>query len=137
MGVAYVLSVDGVDKRGRRVHESSAEDMRRYYHLHDNRGAENTNKTQTRKKKEMVAKVVANDDESEIQYEESDVGESHTHFEKEKRESEEVQSLSESSGVESGAESDSSTDVEEIITLKEPEVGVVSGCGLTNYTNSI
>ena len=31
----FLISLDGVDKRGRRVQQTSAEDLRRYYDLHD------------------------------------------------------------------------------------------------------
>ena len=33
--LCVLLSSDGVDKRGRRVQQTSAEDLRRYYDLHD------------------------------------------------------------------------------------------------------
>ena len=63
----FLISSDGVDKRGRRVQQTSAEDLRRYYDLHDNTAT---------------------------------------------------------APPESASDSDSSTDVEEVTALQEPEVGV-------------
>ena len=121
---------DGVDKRGRRVHESSAEDLRRYYHLHDNDGKHVTSpRTRLEKLKKKRLKVVTKSDASDVsgaENEKSAVG-GHTHH------PDESESDGESvSSEDDEVESDSSTDVEEVIALKEPEVGVVSGYGLND-----
>ena len=95
--------------------------MRRYYHLHDDH---TTSPKKQQKKNKRSTKVVAEGDISEV----GGAGvEDHTHS----NEAERDDVSSEGSGAESGAESDSSTDVEDIITLKEPEVGVACGCGFT------
>jgi hypothetical protein len=108
----------GVDKRGRKVHESSAEDMRRYYHLHDDGDKNATpHKKEQQKKKKRLTKVVAKGDVSKVGGAADDgIGEDHTHQSGINSDEEEV--LSE----DSGAESDTSTDVEEVTSLKEPEI---------------
>ena len=103
--------------------------MRRYYCLHDD-DKNDANSLQSRQKKlKKRSKVVAGSNASEVGVasREYDIGEDHTH---EELKSDEESVLSESRGVESGAESDSSTDVEDVMTLREPEVGGASGCGL-------
>ena len=123
-GVWHVVCVDGVDKRGRKVHESSAEDMRRYYHLYDDGDKNATpHKKEQQKKKKRLTKIVAKGDVSKVGGAVDDgIGEDHTHHSGSDEE--------EVSSEDSGAESDTSTDVEEVTSLKEPEVGVVCGCGL-------
>ena len=102
--------------------------MRRYYCLHDD-DKNDANSLKSRQKKLKRSKVVVESDASAVGVasREYDIGEDHTH---EELKSDEESVLSESRGVESGAESDSSTDVEDVMTLREPEVGGASGCGL-------
>lgn len=94
--------------------------MRRYYHLHDDHNENATSPKKQQKKNKRSTKVVAKGDVSEI----GGAGdEDHTHSNEAERD--------DVSSEGSGAESDSSTDVEDIMALKEPEVGMACGCGFT------
>ena len=135
----YCVPTDGVDKRGRRVQQSSSDDLRRYYHLHDDGGGKAMTSCDVGKPPRPVSKkqvkmkkqsVVASGDKSDREdATEENSGEGHTHFEENSREdhipSNEMMSSDEWSG--SDAESDSSTDIEDVMALRDPEVGVSWG----------
>lgn len=107
---AVVISLDGVDKRGRRVQQSSSEDLQKYYDLHDDDAVTSSQQEgKSPQKSRQLKSAPGGDGGREGEVARSLVG---PHLESEE---------GSGSGSEEG-DSDSSTDVEDVVALREPEV---------------
>lgn len=111
---AVAISLDGVDKRGRRVQQSSSEDLQKYYDLHDDDAMTSSQQQGNPPQKSKQLKSVPCSDggsEGEVAADGGVCSPVHRHLELEE---------GSVSGSE-GGDSDSSTDVEEVMALRKPE----------------
>lgn len=121
-----MVSPDGVDKRGRRVQQSSSEDLQKYYDLHDDDAVTSSQQQgNTPQKTRQLKSVPCSDDgqEGEVADEAGVCSLVYPHHE-----SDEVSGYgceggdSDSGSGSEGGDSDSSTDVEEVMAPRDPEV---------------
>lgn len=140
------LPPDGVDKRGRRVDQTSSEDMQKYYDLHDDTAMTSHDVMQgdpplkNQKSRKVKVKCVARGNTGRLEERmtgrevaaAAEEGSDHTHWDSSRSGSGTVESDALSGDGDGGdvsdgdsGDSDSSTDVEEIMALQDPEVGGV------------